>query len=223
VPRRINVEHLGGLPLVELSPAHPLGLRFRVKHVADRLGVVLLLPAVAPLMALVALLVWLTSGRPIFFRQRRVGRDGREFVMMKFRTMVDAPDGDFEPAEDVAPGGVEGVDRRTPLGALLRRSSIDELPQLLNVLRGEMSLVGPRPERPEFVRTFNDTVYAYGDRHRVKSGITGWAQVNGLRGNTSIRGRAELDNFYIENWSLSLDLKILLLTVLAVFRVREVE
>jgi len=111
---------------------------------------------------------------------------------------------------------VEGVDRRTRVGAFLRMTSIDELPQLVNVLRGEMSVVGPRPERPEFVSRFEQTVYRYGDRHRVKAGITGWAQVHGLRGQTSIADRAEWDNFYVENWSLWLDVKILLRTVGAV-------
>jgi lipopolysaccharide/colanic/teichoic acid biosynthesis glycosyltransferase len=113
---------------------------------------------------------------------------------------------------DTAPGGVEGTDRRTPIGRLLRRTSLDELPQLLNVLRGEMSLIGPRPERPEFVELFREDVARYGDRHRVKSGITGWAQVHGLRGQTSLAERVEWDNYYIANWSLGLDLKILALT-----------
>jgi lipopolysaccharide/colanic/teichoic acid biosynthesis glycosyltransferase len=113
----------------------------------------------------------------------------------------------------VGPGGVEGEDRRTRLGALLRATSIDELPQFFNVLKGDMSLVGPRPERPEFVSQFERNVYRYGDRHRVKSGITGWAQVHGLRGKTSISDRAEWDNFYIENFSLWLDAKIMLLTL----------
>ena len=119
-------------------------------------------------------------------------------------------------AVDTCPGGVEGLDRRTPFGAFLRKTSLDELPQLLNVLRGDMSFVGPRPERPEFVDTFVRTVHRYGDRHRVKSGITGWAQVNGLRGKTSVADRAEWDNYYIENWSLWFDFKILLQTVIAV-------
>jgi lipopolysaccharide/colanic/teichoic acid biosynthesis glycosyltransferase len=119
---------------------------------------------------------------------------------------------------DVAPGGVEGVDRRTAVGQVIRRTALDELPQLFNVLRGEMSLVGPRPERPEFVELFRHEVARYGDRHRVRSGITGWAQVHGLRGKTSLAERVEWDNYYIAHWSLGLDLKILLLTVLALFR-----
>jgi lipopolysaccharide/colanic/teichoic acid biosynthesis glycosyltransferase len=122
---------------------------------------------------------------------------------------------------DVAPGGVEGADRRTTVGRLMRRTSMDELPQLLNVLRGEMSLIGPRPERPEFVELFGSRLARYTDRHRVKSGITGWAQVHGLRGKTSVPDRVEWDNYYIENWSLALDLKILLMTVAAVLRSAE--
>ena len=118
----------------------------------------------------------------------------------------------------LAPGGVEGPDRRSRFGAFLRRSSLDELPQLLNVLRGEMSVIGPRPERHAYASLFEDRVRRYAERHRVKSGITGWAQVHGLRGRTSLADRVEYDNYYIESWSLWLDVKILLLTVLAVFR-----
>jgi lipopolysaccharide/colanic/teichoic acid biosynthesis glycosyltransferase len=121
----------------------------------------------------------------------------------------------------MAPGGVEGADRRTPLGRFLRGTSLDELPQLINVLRGDMSVVGPRPERPEFVELFAREVNRYDDRHRVKSGITGWAQVNGLRGQTSIADRVEWDNYYIENWSLRFDLRILVLTVAEVMRLRD--
>jgi lipopolysaccharide/colanic/teichoic acid biosynthesis glycosyltransferase len=168
-----------------------------------------------------AVAVWCSLGRPLLFRQRRVGRDGREFDMLKFRTMRQGTQLEaarFELPPDIAPGGVEGVDRRTPVGTFLRRSSIDELPQLFNVLKGEMSLVGPRPERPEFVDVFEQSVYRYGDRHRVKSGITGWSQVNGLRGKTSLADRVEWDNYYIENWSLWLDFKIVLLTFTSVLR-----
>jgi len=127
------------------------------------------------------------------------------------------------PRLDVGPGGVEGDDRRTTVGAFLRRTSLDELPQLLNVLKGEMSLVGPRPERPEFVQIFRDQVYRYSDRHRVKSGITGWAQINGLRGKTSLADRVEWDNWYIENCSPGLDLKILFATAIAIFRSPQAE
>jgi lipopolysaccharide/colanic/teichoic acid biosynthesis glycosyltransferase len=135
------------------------------------------------------------------------------------------PDGadalEFLLAQDTAPGGVEGEDRRTPVGRVLRRSSLDELPQLINVLRGEMSMIGPRPERPEFVELFKQDIVRYGDRHRVKSGITGWAQVHGLRGQTSLAERVEWDNYYIANWSLGLDVKILALTFVALLRSAE--
>jgi lipopolysaccharide/colanic/teichoic acid biosynthesis glycosyltransferase len=142
--------------------------------------------------------------------------------MLKFRSMRPGEAGERKlhvvSSEALGPGGVEGAeDRRTRVGMFLRRSSIDELPQLVNVLKGDMSIVGPRPERPEYVSEFQRTVYRYGDRHRVKSGITGWAQVHGLRGRTSLVDRAEWDNFYIENFSLWLDLKIALMTVGTVF------
>jgi lipopolysaccharide/colanic/teichoic acid biosynthesis glycosyltransferase len=167
--------------------------------------------------------VKLSSPGPVFFRQRRVGRDARPFDLLKFRSMsMGAASPSDAAAEslpaDTAPGGVEGDDRRTAIGRLLRRTSIDELPQLFNVLRGEMSIVGPRPERPEFVELFEQNVERYEDRHRVKAGITGWAQVHGLRGRTSLADRIEWDNYYITNWSLWLDFKILLMTVVAVFR-----
>jgi lipopolysaccharide/colanic/teichoic acid biosynthesis glycosyltransferase len=127
----------------------------------------------------------------------------------------------FELEDGSAPGGVEGEDRRTKIGVYLRGTSLDELPQLLNVLRGEMSLIGPRPERPEYVRRFSAEVRRYQDRHRVKSGITGWSQVNGLRGQTSIADRVEWDNYYIQNWSLWFDLRIVVLTVAEVLRFRD--
>jgi lipopolysaccharide/colanic/teichoic acid biosynthesis glycosyltransferase len=178
-------------------------------------------------MAGAAVAVAVSLGRPILYRQRRVGLDGRPFDILKFRTM--RPAGETSPAaagdlvaEGIAPGGVEGEDRRTRTGALLRTTSIDELPQLFNVIRGEMSLVGPRPERPELVALFEERVYRYDERHRVKAGITGWAQVHGLRGNTSLADRVEWDNYYIENWSLWLDVKILLMTFTAVLHHRGV-
>jgi exopolysaccharide biosynthesis polyprenyl glycosylphosphotransferase len=218
--QRLTVEHIGGLPLLSAHRVDPKGLQFALKYVADRIVAAFLLLLCLPVLAATALAVRLSVGSPIFFRQRRVGRDGREFEMLKFRSMLAATELVVVPdlPHDTAPGGVEGVDRRTPFGSFLRRTSLDELPQLLNVLKGDMSLIGPRPERPEFARQFEDNVYRYGDRHRVKSGITGWAQVHGLRGKTSLSDRVEWDNFYIENWSLWLDVKILLMTVLAVRR-----
>jgi exopolysaccharide biosynthesis polyprenyl glycosylphosphotransferase len=220
VPERHSVEHLGGIPLLTAHPANPKSLQFAVKYLVDRVLAAVALLLLSPVMAATALAVWISLGRPIFFRQVRVGRDGRTFEILKFRSMRQTSDSpeptDFALPDGVGPGGVEGDDRRTRLGAFLRASSIDELPQLFNVLRGDMSVVGPRPERPEFVSQFERKVYRYGERHRVKSGITGWSQVHGLRGKTSIADRAEWDNFYIENFSLWLDLKIMVLTFGAV-------
>jgi len=222
VTGRLTVDYLGGLPVLAARAPNPRGVQFAIKYAADRALAGVLFVAVLPLFAAAALAVVVTLGRPILFRQRRVGRDDREFEMLKFRTMRqpewDGDEAELELPPDTAPGGVEGADRRTALGAFLRRTSIDELPQLLNVLKGEMSLIGPRPERPQFVGLFEQNVYRYGDRHRVKSGITGWAQVHGLRGKTSLADRVEWDNYYIENWSLWLDVKILLLTAVAVLR-----
>jgi exopolysaccharide biosynthesis polyprenyl glycosylphosphotransferase len=223
VNTHIGLDHVGGLPLFELHSINPKGWEFTVKHVLDRIGAALLLVLVAPVLLTAAALVKLSSPGPVLFRQRRIGRDGRSFRIMKFRSMVhvDEPPDDENVVQlptDIAPGGVEGYDRRTPVGGLLRRTSIDELPQLFNVLKGDMSLVGPRPERPEYVELFGPRVYRYADRHRVKSGITGWAQVNGLRGKTSLADRVEWDNWYIANWSLWLDVKILFMTVSAVIR-----
>jgi lipopolysaccharide/colanic/teichoic acid biosynthesis glycosyltransferase len=218
MPHNVSIEHLGGLPLVRMPYSDPSSLRFRAKYAFDRVLAALLLIILAPIFALTAAVVALRMGRPVVFRQRRVGRDGRVFEMLKFRSMqiaeADVPPP--APAPGTAPGGVEGDDRRTRLGTFLRRTSLDELPQLVNVVRGEMSLVGPRPERPEFVPTFASEVHRYGDRHRMKAGITGWAQVNGLRGKTSLEDRVEWDNYYNENWSFGLDLKILLHTFAAV-------
>jgi exopolysaccharide biosynthesis polyprenyl glycosylphosphotransferase len=220
---RATYEPLGGTPLVGLRTVHPKGWQFALKHVFDRVGVALLIALFAPLMAAIALAVRLSSPGPVVFRQRRVGRDGTVFDLYKFRSMrmPDATGPEFRPGADSAPGGVEGVDRRTLIGRVLRRTSLDELPQFFNVLRGEMSLVGPRPERPEFVELFETDIRRYGDRHRVKSGVTGWAQVHGLRGQTSLADRVEWDNYYIEHWTLGLDAKILALTVLAVLRPAE--
>lgn len=221
VGQRVHVEHIGGLPLLALNQADPRGWQFAVKHLSDRLVAGVGLLAISPLMLLLVVLVRASSPGPVFFRQQRVGRDGQVFDCLKFRTMRTlhaADDAAHSGDHDTAPGGIEGADRRTALGRFLRSTSMDELPQLINVVKGEMSLVGPRPERPEFVDQFQTQVGRYEERHRVKAGMTGWAQVHGLRGQTSIRDRAEWDNFYIENWSLALDMKILALTVPAVLR-----
>jgi exopolysaccharide biosynthesis polyprenyl glycosylphosphotransferase len=215
------VEHVGGLPLVGLHRVDPKSWQFAIKHAFDRVVAAGLLVACAPLFGALALAVRISSPGPVLYRQRRVGRDGQEFDILKFRSMRMA---DTSASDDLkakladagaAPGGIEGEDRRTRVGTLLRRTSLDELPQLVNVLLGHMSLVGPRPERPDFVDHFGTTVRRYDDRHRVKSGMTGWAQVHGLRGQTSLSERVEWDNWYIQNWSLWLDFKILLMTPMA--------
>ena len=222
INERTTLDHVGGLPLLSIHAIDPRGWQFALKHAIDRSTALFALIVAAPVLIATALAVRLSSPGSVLFRQRRVGRDGREFDVLKFRTMREplAPGIDFELPEGIAPGGVEGDDRRTSVGALLRNLSLDELPQLINVLRGDMSLVGPRPERPEFAERFARDVARYEDRHRVKSGITGWAQVHGLRGQTSIADRVEWDNYYIQNWSLRLDLRILALTVAEVFRFR---
>jgi exopolysaccharide biosynthesis polyprenyl glycosylphosphotransferase len=218
---RATFDHIGGIPLVTLRTVDPKGWQFAIKHGFDRAFALVALVAAAPLMLAAALAVRLSSPGPVLFRQRRVGRDGREFDVLKFRTMREDRGGsEFELPEGSAPGGVEGQDRRTPLGRYLRDLSLDELPQLINVLRGDMSIVGPRPERPEYVDRFAAEVDRYQDRHRVKSGITGWAQVNGLRGQTSIADRVEWDNYYIQNWSLRFDLRIMALTIAEILRFR---
>jgi exopolysaccharide biosynthesis polyprenyl glycosylphosphotransferase len=222
MPEAYRIEHLGGIPLITPRPADPKAWQFRIKYAFDRIAAGIALVFLSPVLLGVSLAILLTTGRPILFRQTRIGRDGRSFAMLKFRSMREpraaGKPGRLRvvPPEGLGPGGVEGEDRRTRLGSILRRLSIDELPQVLNVVRGDMSLVGPRPERPEFVADFEKTIYRYSDRHRVKSGITGWSQVHGLRGRTSLADRAEWDNYYIENFSLWLDVKIVLMTFGAV-------
>jgi exopolysaccharide biosynthesis polyprenyl glycosylphosphotransferase len=226
---RVGYDTLGGLPLLSFAAVDPKGLQFAVKHAFDRVLALVLLVVFSPVLLWAAVAVRLSSPGPALFTQRRVGRDGKIFDFYKFRSMrvADGEHGELGEegvsaldhllAGDIAPGGVEGEDRRTAVGRFLRRTSLDELPQLINVLRGDMSLVGPRPERPEFVELFRQDILRYGDRHRVRSGITGWAQVHGLRGQTSLAERVEWDNYYIAHWSLALDLKILALTLVAFF------
>jgi Undecaprenyl-phosphate glucose phosphotransferase len=208
---RGGVEEFEGMPFIHLrdSPLH--GWSQVTKRVFDLVFSGTLLIGLAPVLLLLALGVKLTSRGPVLYRQERMGLDGQRFRMLKLRTMrVDA---------EVGTGPIwatEDDPRRVPYGALLRRLSLDELPQFVNVLRGEMSVVGPRPERPFFVEQFRRTVPGYMLRHKVKSGVTGWAQVNGLRGNTSLEKRIQYDHEYIERWSLWLDVKIIVLTVVRI-------
>ena len=166
------------------------------------------LVALLPFLPLVALAIWLEDRGPIFYRQERMGLDGRSFMILKFRSMRVNAEATTGPV-----WAIKNDPRRTRVGDFLRRWSIDELPQLWNVLIGDMSIVGPRPERPTFVHEFKHKMPHYMLRHRVKAGITGWAQVHGWRGNTSIKKRIQYDLYYIENWSLTLDFKILWMTL----------
>ena len=221
VPSRLEVTHVGGLPLLQMLPTSPRSLQFAVKYALDRVLAALALVIFSPVLASIVVAVAVSLGRPILYRQHRVGLDGRHFQLLKFRTMRATSEEaentqEFHP--EFAPGGVEGVDRRTRVGAFLRRWSLDELAQLINVARGEMSLVGPRPERPEYDEYFREHVRRYDGRLRTKAGITGWAQIHRLRGQTSISDRVEWDNYYIENFSLWLDLKILLRTIPAALK-----
>lgn len=208
-----NAYLLGGLPVVTLreSPFH--GLNRVLKRGTDVvLGSLFLLLAL-PVMAVVALAVLLTSGRPVLYRQERMGLDGRTFPILKFRSMrVDAE------AKTGAVWAKDDDPRSTPIGRVLRRFSLDELPQLVNVIKGEMSLVGPRPERPELIRQFREKLPRYMLRHRIPAGLTGWAQVNGRRGDTDLAERLEYDLEYLERWTLSRDLAILARTAWLVLR-----
>ena len=205
---RAGVEDLDGLPVVHLTQVPLTGWMSLVKRTVDLTISVGALAACSPLFAAIAAAIRLEDRGPIFYRQRRMGLDGRPFEIIKFRSMRPGAE------DESGPTWAEPDDpRRTRVGRYLRRMSLDELPQLINVLRGEMSLVGPRPERPEFVREFKEKFPQYMLRHRVRAGITGWAQVHGWRGNTSLTKRIEYDLYYIENWSLSLDIKILWMTL----------
>ncbi|MFL5404400.1 MAG: undecaprenyl-phosphate glucose phosphotransferase [Myxococcales bacterium] len=202
-----GLEEFGGLPIVNLQSVGVLGINAVAKRAFDLLFSTLFLAVLAPLLLVLALAVKLTSRGPVLYRQERVGLDGKAFAMLKFRTMR-------ADAEEQGPRFAERADpRNTAVGAFLRRTSLDELPQLFNVLIGDMSLVGPRPERPVFIARFRRRIPRYQLRHMVKSGMTGWAQIHGLRGKTSIAKRVEYDLYYIEHWSLLLDLRILLRTI----------
>jgi Undecaprenyl-phosphate glucose phosphotransferase len=213
---RGGMEEFEGLPFINLRESPLVGWNRFLKWAADTLLAAAGLLVLAPLLLLIALAIKVTSPGPVLFRQTRMGLDGKVFEMLKFRSMVTDAEAGTGPV-----WARRGDPRRTPLGRVLRRFSLDELPQLVNVLRGEMSLVGPRPERPELIRSFKDRIPHYMLRHKMKAGMTGWAQVNGWRGNTSLEKRIECDLYYIENWSLLFDFKILFKTLWKGFFSRE--
>ncbi len=206
-----GIEELDGMPIINVTQIPLQGWNQVAKRAFDILGSAALLAAVAPLFPIIIWRIKSVDGGPAFFSQVRTGLDGRSFRLYKFRSMKMS-------AEEDRTWTRNDDDRITAIGAFLRRTNLDELPQLFNVLKGDMSLVGPRPEQPEFVERFQARYPEYNIRHRVRSGVTGWAQVNGLRGDTSIRQRVIHDLYYIENWSFSLDLKILLRTLWQVGR-----
>ena len=206
---RARLEDLDGVPVININDVPLQGFNTIVKRAIDIVisGVTLVVLAIP--FGLLAALVRLTSRGPVFYYQERMGLDGKRITIVKFRSMFEDAEAESGPV-----WARENDPRCTPVGRWLRRFDLDELPQLWNVLRGDMSIVGPRPERPYFVEQFKHRIPQYMLRHKVKAGITGWAQVNGWRGNTSLEKRIEYDLYYIENWSVGLDLKIMWLTVL---------
>ncbi len=210
IPPHPSIDVVGKTKLINMraTPLDSLGWAM-VKRGMDIVGAAVLLLLISPLLLLTAIGVKCSSPGPVFFRQERVGKNKKPFKMIKFRSMrTDIDHTGWSVADDP---------RKTKFGSFIRKYSIDELPQLINVLRGEMSLVGPRPELPKYVRQFKEDVPLYLVRQQVRPGMTGWAQVNGLRGDTSIEDRVEYDIWYIENWSIGLDLKILLMTIFGGF------
>ncbi len=209
---KAGIEDLDGLPMINLTQIPLQGLNQIVKRAFDIFGSTLLLMATSWLFPIIAWRIKREDGGPVFFSQVRMGMDGRSFELFKFRSMTTDAEGEGEER------WTRNRDTRvTRIGEFLRRTNLDELPQLYNVFRGDMSLVGPRPEQPKFVEQFRSRYPAYNVRHRVRAGLTGWAQVNGLRGDTSIRQRVVHDLYYVENWSLGLDLRILWRTLWVAF------
>lgn len=209
IPTRPYTEDLLGLPVINIRYV-PLSNTFNalIKRLTDMIGAVVCIIVFSPLMLASAILVKTTSQGPLIFKQERVGLHNKPFKMYKFRTMY------VQTEEEEKKGWTQKNDPRvTRVGAILRKTSLDEFPQLFNVLKGDMSLVGPRPERPQYVEKFREEIPRYMIKHQVRPGMTGWAQVNGYRGDTSIQKRIECDLYYIENWTLGLDFKILFLTV----------
>jgi exopolysaccharide biosynthesis polyprenyl glycosylphosphotransferase len=211
IATELSIGDLGGLPLLTVRDVALRGWKLTLKRIVDLVGSAVGLIILSPLLILTSVAIKLDSRGPVFYAQERMGLDAKPFWCLKFRSMR-------TDAESDGPGWTtEGDPRVTVLGRFLRRFSIDELPQFINVFLGDMSLVGPRPERPVYVEQFRRSIPRYMDRHREKAGMTGWAQVNGLRGDTSIAERTKYDLWYIENWSLWLDFKIMLRTLFAVF------
>ncbi len=207
---KTNISEIDGMPLIGLNEIPLRGFNRILKRMMDIVLSFILIVVLLPLLIIVCIIIKIDSPGPIFFRQKRVGIDRNIFILYKFRSMRQGN------KEDESRLWTTHDDpRRTKFGAFMRRWSLDELPQLWNVLRGDMSLVGPRPERPHFVRKFKSSIPSYMERHKVKSGITGWSQVKGFRGDTSIEQRTKCDLYYIENWSLWFDIKILLMTLFA--------
>jgi len=205
---RGGIDALGDLPIMSLQSSPLYGWDSFFKRMFDLMLGTLILIAVTPIMMIISLLIKLTSEGPILYRQERMGMDGRFFQMLKFRTMR------MDAEKETGPiWAKENDSRRTKIGAFLRKTSLDELPQLFNVLKGDMSLVGPRPERPHFIEEFKNQVPLYMLRHKIKAGMTGWAQVNGWRGNTSLEKRIEHDLYYVQHWSIGFDLRILIMTL----------
>lgn len=203
-----SMEHLAGFPVVNLKSTPMVGMNRMMKAIEDRILSLLILMMISPILLIIAAAVKISSPGPIFYRQKRVSWNGKEFDMLKFRTMpVDAE------AKTGPVWAKANENRATRIGSFLRKTSLDELPQFINVLKGDMSIVGPRPERLVFVEEFKEKIPRYMQKHLVKAGITGWAQINGWRGNTSLEKRIEYDLYYIENWSLWFDLKIIFLTL----------
>ncbi len=204
---RAEAEIFSGLPIITLQGSPLYGWNLFLKRCFDVAGALVALGLTLPLMGLIAVLIKMTSSGHVLYRQKRVGLDGRSFEIIKFRTMVLNAESETGPV-----WAQSGDDRCTGIGKILRQTSLDELPQFWNVMKGEMSIVGPRPERPEFIQKFREQFPQYNLRHKMKAGITGWAQVNGFRGNTSWEKRLAHDMYYIEHWSLWLDIKIMFLT-----------
>jgi exopolysaccharide biosynthesis polyprenyl glycosylphosphotransferase len=209
---KARLEDLDGIPIININDVPLQGFNSFIKRALDVGISATALSLLAIPFAIVAVIIRRTSCGPILYRQERMGLDGKPFMIYKFRSMYQDAEAETGPV-----WAREDDPRCTPIGRLLRRTNIDEMPQLWNVLRGDMSLVGPRPERPYFVDQFKQRIPQYMLRHKVRAGLTGWAQVNGWRGNTSIEKRIEYDLYYIENWSVALDLKIMWLTVLKGF------